>query len=393
MGTVTASGRSTRPDSVAAVREAVAEARRGLGGQKPLVGFVFAAPEHDLSAVIADGQTAAGAPLLCCTTAGEITENGLTHGGIAALLVAGDGLLVQPALARDVKAAPAQAAAALRRAGRERRPEAERRGLPHEISVLLVDGLAGTGEILVEEMWRDHGALDELVGGAAGDEGKFARTQVGAGADAASDAAAAVHIFAREAWGIGVDHGLSPSSGPMRVTKARGNVIYELDGAPAFEAYQNFARRRGESIEPEKASSYLINHELGVFIFDKLRKARAPLAVGTDGSLSCAADVPQGAAVAILDGKPDDLVAAAKNAAGEAAERLKGRRAAGVLLFDCICRGTILGKDFGREIEAVRSVFPDVPIAGFLTYGEIARYSGRLDGWHNATAVVAAIPA
>src|SRR5450432_14739 len=29
----------------------------------------------------------------------------------------------------------------------------------------------------------------------------------------------------------------------------------------------------------------------------------------------------------------------------------------------------------------------------FLTYGEIARYRGRFDGWHNTTAVVTAIPA
>jgi hypothetical protein len=35
---------------------------------------------------------------------------------------------------------------------------------------------------------------------------------------------------------------------------------------------------------------------------------------------------------------------------------------------------------------------PDVPMAGFLTYGEIARSHDKLDGWHNATAVVVAIP-
>jgi hypothetical protein len=45
------------------------------------------------------------------------------------------------------------------------------------------------------------------------------------------------------------------------------------------------------------------------------------------------------------------------------------------------------------ELTAVRSVFPDVPVAGLLTYGEIARFKGRLDGWHNTTAVVTAIPA
>ena len=63
------------------------------------------------------------------------------------------------------------------------------------------------------------------------------------------------------------------------------------------------------------------------------------------------------------------------------------------VFFLCICRGAILGADFQQEIDAIRAVFPEVPIAGLLTYGEIARYKGRLDGWHNTTAVVAAIPA
>jgi hypothetical protein len=53
----------------------------------------------------------------------------------------------------------------------------------------------------------------------------------------------------------------------------------------------------------------------------------------------------------------------------------------------------ILEEEFHREIEAVKSVFPDTPVTGLLTYGEIARFKGRLDGWHNATAVVVAIPA
>jgi len=34
----------------------------------------------------------------------------------------------------------------------------------------------------------------------------------------------------------------------------------------------------------------------------------------------------------------------------------------------------------------------EVPVAGFLTYGEIASYSGRIESWHNTTAVVLAIP-
>jgi methyl-accepting chemotaxis protein len=87
------------------------------------------------------------------------------------------------------------------------------------------------------------------------------------------------------------------------------------------------------------------------------------------------------------------MIAAAREAAEEARDRLGGAEAAGVLLFDCVCRGMILREEFGKEIDAVRLVFGDVPVAGFLTYGEIAQSAGRLEGWHNATVVVAAIPA
>jgi methyl-accepting chemotaxis protein len=96
--------------------------------------------------------------------------------------------------------------------------------------------------------------------------------------------------------------------------------------------------------------------------------------------------------ISILDGEPDSMVSAASSAAEEAREHLEGASAAGVLIFDCVCRGMILKDAFQREIDAVRRCFPQAPIAGFLTYGEIARYTGRLEGWHNTTAVVVAIP-
>ena len=34
----------------------------------------------------------------------------------------------------------------------------------------------------------------------------------------------------------------------------------------------------------------------------------------------------------------------------------------------------------------------EVPAAGFLTYREIASYSGRVESWQNTTAVALAIP-
>lgn len=52
----------------------------------------------------------------------------------------------------------------------------------------------------------------------------------------------------------------------------------------------------------------------------------------------------------------------------------------------------ILQNQFPEEIKTIQNVFGNIPITGFLTYGEIAKYKGSLSGWHNTTAVVVAIP-
>jgi hypothetical protein len=394
MPTIAGSGRSLQVDSRAAAAEAVRMALGPLGDAHPSFGLLFASPKHDLSAALAAAEQAApGAAFFGCSTAGEITERGLTRGHLAALVVSTDEMVAQVASASGVKADPAAAARTLCEGFAQMSKTAASRGFGMSSSVLLVDGLNGVGEEVVTRVLGASRAFQQVVGGAAGDDGEFAATYVGARGRAATDSAAVLHTFSKKPWGVGVDHGLRPAGDRMRVTRASGNVVRQIDGRPAFDVYKDYAATRGIKLTPESAGQFLIANELGIFVFDELRRARAPLSVGGDGSLTCAAEIPEGATVSILDGEPTSMVEAARRAAQEAQKNLAGARAAGVLLFDCVCRGMILNGHFGREIEAVRSVFPDVPVAGLLTYGEIARFKGRLDGWHNTTAVVAAIPA
>lgn len=392
MRTAAATGSSTTFATDVAVVQATTQAKKGLGGAEPSFGFLFATPNADLDAALATAREVSGAEMIGCTTAGEVTERGLTHDGIAVMLVASD-VTVEARLATGLREDPGKVAKQLLGRIGELRSVAGARDQRCLTTLLLTDGLAATGEKLVQAMHDQRvqsGA--QLVGGAAGDEGKFVATLVGAKGKVVSDAAAALHVFGSTRWGVGVDHGLRATTKPMRVTKAEGNVVHEIDGQPAFSVYEKHAAERGTKLTRENAGKYLIANELGVHFFDKISRARAPLSVGVDGSLACAGDIPRGSMVSILDGEVGPMVAAAKSAAEKARNQLGDRKAAGILLFDCVCRGMILGDQFDKEVEAVRSVFRDAPIAGFLTYGEIARSSDLLDGWHNATAVVVAIP-
>ena len=394
MATIAGSGRSLKPESRAAAAEAMRMALGPLRGASPAFGLLFASSKHDLAAALQEAQKAApGAALFACTTAGEITERGLTRGNLAVMLVASDDTAVELAVATGVKQDPADAARKLCADFSRVARAAGANGQSMSTSVILVDGLNGAGETLVNEVLTATRTFQQVVGGAAGDDGAFKATHVGGAGTVTTDGAAVLHTFSRKPWGVGVDHGLRPNSNRMRVTRSSANVVQQIDNRPAFDVYKDFAAARGVSLTPENAGAFLIANELGIHVFDELRRARAPLSVGADGSLACAAEIPEGASVSILDGEPESMVAAARRAAEEACRNLGGSRAAGVLLFDCVCRGMILDGRFGQEIEAVASVFPDVPVAGLLTYGEIARFKGRLDGWHNTTAVVAAIPA
>jgi hypothetical protein len=62
-----------------------------------------------------------------------------------------------------------------------------------------------------------------------------------------------------------------------------------------------------------------------------------------------------------------------------------------MIAFDCIARRGVLGDHrIGAEIERLAALGAGAPVAGFYTYGEIARTRG-IRGFHNETLVVLSI--
>src|SRR5688572_28534381 len=104
MATITGSGRSLKPETRPAAAEAVRMAVAALGGAPPSFGILFASPKHDLAAALAEAEKAApGTAFFGCSTAGEITERGLTRGNLAAMVVSSDDTTVQLSVAEGVK--------------------------------------------------------------------------------------------------------------------------------------------------------------------------------------------------------------------------------------------------------------------------------------------------
>ncbi len=380
-------------DATAASDELITKARLQLKGEHPALVAVFAStsqPLDEVAPIVA--ASFPDAVVIGASTAGEFTEQGDAKGSASIFALAGD-YRVFVGMGEGLKENPEGAVAA----ALEKIPVASP-GYPHRTAILLLDPLAGNGEEATLIASSLLGPDVRLAGGAAGDDLGMKRTLVSAGAKAASDAVVIALVFSTVPLGVGVCHGHEPLSEPLRVTRATGGTVFEIEGRPAFPVWVEHTKERAQSrgidvdaIPRGDEVSYLLRYEAGLASGPEDYKIRAPLARNADDSISFACGIPEGSVIRITESVPERQVESAREAARRAGHQL-GRPAAGALVFDCICRNLILGKDFERAVTSISEELGGVPLSGFETYGEIALAAGDLSGFHNTTSVVLAFP-
>lgn len=374
--------------SVAEITEAV---RARLGEEAPRLMMLFASTKQPLDRIARAASAAfPQTTLLGASTAGEFVQDGDRKGSVAAFALAGD-FRAFTGLGTGLGANPE---AAIRQA-LEGMPRMIH-GYDFRTAILLLDPLAGNGEEATLIAAELLGPDVVLAGGAAGDDLAMRQTWVSAGDVAKTDAVVIALLFSKTPLGVGVCHGHIPLSRPLKVTKAEGSVIHEVEGRPAWDVWleetKEASRAQGVVLDATAEGAYLLRYEAGLEVGGDF-KIRAPLAREANGAISFACGVPEGAVIRIMQSEPAMQIASARQAASRARDRLGGRRLAGALVFDCICRNLILGSEFARAIRGISLELGDVPVAGFETYGEIALNAGDMSGFHNTTTVVLAFPA
>lgn len=348
---------------------------------------VFCSLSDDLPALLQGIRARSGnVPLVGCTTAGEIATSSDGEPGVVVAALGGDGFAIQTAVAteasRDLRAAGAHAA---RCSG----SEGDR---PYRALMLLTDGLAGNQEDVVRGAFGVLGAGVPLVGGCAGDDLKMAKTYQLYGDRVLSDSVVGALIASDAPLGIGVRHGWRAVGEPMLVTGSGGNRVYALDDRPALDVYLERLGAEADGLDHERLTRLALTHPLG--LSRPAGEEQVRFIGGGDfeeRSLVCIAAVPQGALVWIMEGDTSSVLDATDAACRDSLAALDGRAPLGVLAFDCIARRSVLGE--GRlpaEIAQLTSSAGGAPVAGFYTYGEIARIRG-IRGFHNQTLVVLSI--
>ena len=381
-----ACGHSSDAHPFAAGAKAAVEAVRGRDDAKLLI--VFCSATYDLDQLLAGiASEAPGTPLIGCSTAGEIATAGPADASVVIVAIGGPGFSVATGAGTDSTGALRRATTDAVEACME---SLERRA--HSVLLLLTDGLGGDQMEVVRGAYAVVGAEMPLVGGGAGADLRMKSTFQLFGQQALRDSVVAAAVSSDAPIGIGVQHGWRRVGEPMLVTSSDGSRVHSLDDEPALDVY---LRRLGAPAaahhDPDAFTRFALTHPLGISHRAGEEVRFVAGADFADRSLGCIASVPQGGLAWIMEGDEDSVLEATDGACVEALAGLSGEPPLGLVAFDCIARRGVLGEPgIRREIDRIAAFAGGAPVAGFYTYGEIARTTG-MRGFHNQTLVVLAL--
>lgn len=379
---------SDKEDSQSAGESLAGELLAGLNGEAPHAVILFASSRYDSGKLLRSLREHSRSPIIIgCTSAGEFASGRFGSSSASALALRSTDIRFSAGLARNLDT---DRTASIEKLASELQGVKEY-SYPFRSMLVLTDALAGQSEEAMGLLNQASGGLYQIFGGGAGDDGKFESTRVFHGVESHARAMVVLEILSRKPVGIGISHGWKPASDPMRVTKSEGMRLIGLNAEPAFEAFKAHAKKTDQNLDPADPFPFFLHNILGIETPDGI-KLRVPLNVEPDGSILCAAEIPEGAGIRIMASSVNGTKAAAVAASQAALAGLRGAKPKAVLFFDCVATRLRMGREFGDELDAMAEVLGRVPYVGCNTYGQIAKVDGQFSGFHNCTAVVCALP-
>lgn len=368
-------GWSTKADATRAGKEAAENAVARLSSRAPSFALVFGSSWFD-QAPLLDGvcSVLGELPLIGGSTAGEIIAEGPMSHSCVVVLVAAEAAARSVGLGEGIERNAREAGQQAAYAALQSFQGSPRRGF-----LVFGDGLTTDYAQVLRGVQEVLGTGSLIVGALAGDDLRFTRTHQYINRRVVSGSVVGMLLGGALNMGVGCEHGFTPMSKPRRITRARANVLYELDQQPAASVYaEYFGKDLMQRMHQQRMARQAIAYPFGVQTETGDRWVlRNVTTLQDDGSLVCSGELPEGAWVQLMIGSRELTLDAARSAAQQAVRSLN--QVGCVLVFDSVVRRTLLGpQQAAAEVACIRqAIGPSIPLAGCYTYGEHAPLDTR----------------
>lgn len=371
-------GQSLSENSHEAAREAASQAMERGGLTKADWVLVFSTFPHRscykdiLKSVCKITQTTNVAG---CSAIGMLTNFGEVEGspGVAVLAVSSDSVRADSFLIRNTEDGGMKAGI-----------EIGERMAPYKVKnallTLLPDPFYIQPELLSRGIESQLGNIP-IVGASASEHPALSETYEFCGETVATRAISGLMIYGSYTYKIGITQGCQPVGVPCIITKATNNMIFELDGQPAFEVLKSQVPLRilesgreltrllfiGLPTDPYQTEvadgEYLVRYLMGI--------------IPETGLISVAANVKEGQIMTFAVRHP----IMAREDLKQMVERLASSKEPDRpfkfgLYFNCCARGSSLYGYQGIDTAYINHILGDIPIIGFFGNSELAPLKG-----------------
>lgn len=244
--------------------------------------------------------------------------------------------------------------------------------------MVMTAGLFTDGDQIVNGIIDTMDRQVPLFGGRSGDDLRLQETFVFSASQAISNGVVAL-IFERstiDLKGVAIS-GWKGIGTPKTITKAEGNIVYEINNEPILEVYNKYLNI-GDDIQLALEYPLLLIRDDGTFV------TRVVANLNEDKSMFYGGTMPEGSKVRFSIPPGFEIIDYAIEQISDFHQQIPKSDA--IVLFSCKARHMALGPMVEDEISAVHKLW-EVPMVGFFTYGEIGPVpQGRCD-FHNNTIV------
>lgn len=214
-----------------------------------------------------------------------------------------------------------------------------------------------------------------MAGAAAAEDGKEEKTYQIENGKICFDSAAGLSFGGSLRAEIGIARSCLPFGEALRVTRAEGNMIYEIEGRPAYDMlleslsaieFDNpdqlfqrvFLGMPTRSFQTDFNQNFLIRNIMGI----NTKK----------GMLSTVSPVEEGEFLTFTVRDPRLARTDLQRMLADMKGRFENDPPSFGFYFNCCARGQTLYGEPNHDINLIREAFPHIPIIGFSGYGELA---------------------
>lgn len=352
---------SKNPDPILAVDEIAVK----LNALDCSFAIIFFSSDYDEKAIQQEIKKHFGKNAVAITTAGEISESGeYIKSGISGISFSGPQFKIQPILLRHLKELTTEQKNQINSAIDYVESNTSINGMPTKsFAILLVDGLSGCEENLVEAIGNQIGGIP-LVGGSSGDDLKFKKAAMYYDTEVYQNSAMLIFITTSIPFEIFKTQHFDLSEKKLVITESdpSNRIVREINGFPAAKAYAEILGLKETDLNSDVYSQYpLVLKIADDYYVRSIQKSNPDLSL----TFYCA--IENGLVLSIA--KNTNIISTTEKHLNKVASSLGEIECS--LLFECILRRLEvlqLDEDSRKSLFKLYGLYNSI---GFHTYGEL----------------------